>query len=65
MLKFCAPGVNDMTLLLLQMREEMVRFVERERVDVPEPPPRVTALEPSALVLAASRVPDLMRVVPE
>jgi hypothetical protein len=53
--------VSDITLLLLQIREEMVRLVERARV----PPVNETGPEPNAFVLAVTSRPALRLVDPE
>ena len=59
------PGVSAIMPLPLQINEETVRLVESVSEAVPLPPPRVTVLMPSALVTAASSVPDVMTVDPE
>ena len=59
------PGVSAIMLLLLQTNDEIVRLVESVSEAVPLPPPRVTALMPSALVTAASIPPAVMTVDPE
>ena len=61
----CESGIRVNKLLLLQSREEIVRFVASAKVAEELAPPRFTALVPRALVLTVKRVPELTTVAPE
>ena len=62
--RVCESGIRVMMLLLLQIREETVRFVASIRLEEEIEPPMFTVPLPSALVLPVSRLPELSTVAP-